>query len=110
MDHLRAITDFVGGDSPQTLTENAILFHSEYFPNAHLNCKGYCTLHVVDSADTVLLQFSLVLSKTMKSLQKIRAVYACKINCPVDLGGQPGVVWRITLIPVPTVFICLVQT
>lgn len=33
-----------------------------------------------------------------------------KINCPVDLGGQPGVVWRITLIPVPTVFICLVQT
>lgn len=40
MDHLRAITGFVGGDSPQTLTANVTLFHSEYFPNASLNCKG----------------------------------------------------------------------
>lgn len=31
-------------------------------------------------------------------------------NCPGDLNHQPGVAWRITLVPVPTVFTCLMQT
>lgn len=72
MDHVRAVTGFVGGDSLQM----PFCFSQHIFLMFILTVKG--TWHDVDVTDTVLLHFPLVSSKTIKLLKKVRAVYSCK--------------------------------
>lgn len=62
MDHVRAITDFVGGDSlqmPFCFIQHIFLM---FILTVHFNW------HDVDLTDTVLLLFPLVSSKTIKLL------------------------------------------